>query len=77
MSLKTQRKETNEKMDKDYCVVCGAPIPEGTLVCPTCEKQVTHKNLYEPINEHLCFIKSYEYESRENSENKKSARVKI
>lgn len=21
-----------------YCVVCGEPIPEGRMICPTCEE---------------------------------------
>jgi len=22
----------------EYCVCCGAEIPEGRMICPTCEK---------------------------------------
>lgn len=51
-------------MDDNYCVVCGAVIPEGTLVCPACEKLTAHKNLYAPVNERLSFIKSCKCESR-------------
>ena len=21
----------------DFCIICGAPIPEGRMVCPNCE----------------------------------------
>lgn len=24
--------------DEDFCVCCGAPIPEGRMICVTCEK---------------------------------------
>ena len=27
-------------MSVDTCVCCGAPVPEGTWVCPTCIKKV-------------------------------------
>lgn len=23
----------------DYCVCCGAPVPEGRMVCPICEAE--------------------------------------
>jgi len=23
------------------CVACGKGIPEGTMICPTCQKQIT------------------------------------
>ena len=23
----------------EFCVICGAPIPEGRMVCPNCEKE--------------------------------------
>lgn len=26
-------------MSEDRCVCCGAIIPEGRMVCPTCERQ--------------------------------------
>ena len=25
---------------EDRCVMCGAPVPEGMMVCPNCEKDV-------------------------------------
>ena len=31
----------------DYCICCGAQVPEGTMVCPNCESQPTLK----PIND--------------------------
>lgn len=24
---------------EDYCVCCGAPVPEGRMVCPICERE--------------------------------------
>lgn len=27
-------------MNEETCVICGAPIPEGRMVCPNCEKEV-------------------------------------
>lgn len=24
---------------EETCVICGAPIPEGRMVCPKCEKE--------------------------------------
>ena len=26
-----------ECVEEEYCIVCGAPIPEGRQICPTCE----------------------------------------
>ena len=26
-----------------YCIVCGAPIPEGRLICPICENDIIKK----------------------------------
>ena len=35
-------------MSDNRCVCCGAIIPEGSQVCPTCEKKVnTHKETAE------------------------------
>ncbi len=28
----------------EYCVCCGAEIPEGRMVCPNCESQYTNRN---------------------------------
>lgn len=30
-------------MSEERCVVCGAVIPEGRMVCPICEAPVEHK----------------------------------
>lgn len=27
-------------MNSEYCVCCGAEIPEGRQVCPSCEQKV-------------------------------------
>ncbi len=27
----------------NVCVICGAPIPEGRLVCPNCEAEYGQK----------------------------------
>ena len=35
-------------MSDNRCVCCGAQIPEGTQVCPTCEKKANvHKETQE------------------------------
>lgn len=34
-------------MDNNYCVICGQVIPEGYMVCSTCEKRIMQKN-HEP-----------------------------
>ena len=26
-----------------YCIVCGAPVPEGRLICPICENAIMEK----------------------------------
>lgn len=26
-------------MDVDRCICCGSPIPEGRLICPSCEQK--------------------------------------
>ena len=31
-------------MDNNYCVICGQIIPEGRMVCHTCEKRIMQKN---------------------------------
>lgn len=28
---------------EDYCVCCGAPVPEGRQVCPICEAKAEKK----------------------------------
>lgn len=33
-------------MSEDRCVICGQIIPEGTIVCPTCEKSHHHGNTH-------------------------------
>ncbi len=30
-------------MNENHCVICWEIIPEGRLVCPTCEKQTMGK----------------------------------
>lgn len=36
-------------MGENRCVVCGAIIPEGRMVCPSCEngQQINNKNMEE------------------------------
>ena len=60
-----QKDDTN-KIDCNYCVVCGAVVPEGRLVCPTCEEIATaaHDDIYRERKKkkgaycsHVVFIK--------------------
>ncbi len=37
--------------DVDTCVCCGAPIPEGRMICVACEKG--EKNLEEEADDYL------------------------
>lgn len=35
----------------ETCICCGEPIPEGRMVCPKCEKEITERkksNVYTP-----------------------------
>ena len=27
-----------------YCIICGNPIPEGRMICPTCEEYLIKNN---------------------------------
>ncbi len=27
----------------EFCVICGAPIPEGRMVCPNCEEELNRE----------------------------------
>ena len=36
-------KENNGENSCEYCVVCGAIIPEGRQVCPNCERGVKNE----------------------------------
>lgn len=29
---------------EDRCIICGTIIPEGRMVCPTCEKRIGKEN---------------------------------
>lgn len=42
--------EGSNDMDKyyiieDICVICGKPVPEGTMVCPACMKKTMERKL--------------------------------
>ena len=50
-------------MNSNFCICCGEEIPEGRMVCPSCEKEenlsirkkkkmVTEAPLYEPSRYH-------------------------
>lgn len=28
---------------ENLCVACGAPIPEGRMICPTCEAKIAEQ----------------------------------
>ena len=30
---------------EDICVICGKPVPEGTMVCPACMKKTMERKL--------------------------------
>lgn len=34
----------NREVLPDICVCCGAYVPEGPMVCPSCEARYVHKN---------------------------------
>ena len=34
----------NRDLVCDFCIICGAPIPEGRMVCPNCEEACDDKN---------------------------------
>lgn len=36
---------------EDRCISCGAVVPEGTMVCPTCEYEAKH--IQEESAEHM------------------------
>lgn len=33
---------------EDYCVACGAIVPEGRMVCPMCEAKYSEKKPQNP-----------------------------
>lgn len=42
--LKREAKETEK--NEDRCVSCGCTIPEGRMVCPSCESEAKEKKMY-------------------------------
>ena len=30
----------------DVCILCGAPVPEGMLICPNCERELEYERLH-------------------------------
>ena len=37
-----------QKINENFsgvCVSCGAPVPEGRMICPTCEKQISEQTV--------------------------------
>lgn len=36
--LKKQENTMEEIVKDDYCLICGAPVPEGRQICPECER---------------------------------------
>lgn len=55
--------EIESKTYPDMCVCCGAPVPEGRMVCRTCEKGCIHSRGAKPDKQVLNI----------NAENKKDA----
>lgn len=38
-SIIDRQKSTSIQLNTNTCVICGAEIPEGYQVCPTCSKE--------------------------------------
>ncbi len=34
-----------KEIESNFCVICGAPIPEGIMVCPNCEQDITEADI--------------------------------
>lgn len=39
MSLMREPELNNKEIFPDICVCCGAPVPEGYMICPNCERE--------------------------------------
>ncbi len=39
-SSRLSRMEEKEREASNHCIMCGAEIPEGLMVCPDCERKV-------------------------------------
>lgn len=58
-------------MSENRCIICNEVIPEGRMVCPTCEINMAN-DIYNP----KVFARN-KYEKRKNKTSKKSKKSKF